>query len=183
MRKPTLSNREKNMGVMVLGLSLFIIGWGIRSRWDRKVEQGKESLLGLEERLNQSKKLLTMGNEPEAPLLSSTAVPADSNSSLFLLRDLTDSDVAKKVRIISAERGLNGVYRLEVEGEFQELMRFMGFLERQEGKFVLQTVNIHRSERIEGGPAGQTPNPEVAIRPAGTPSRKVLAIFQLSMKG
>jgi hypothetical protein len=175
--------REKNLGVVVIFLCLMIILWGLKHNWNKKLERTKEDLVSLQDRLEQTKKLLTLPEAPAEAANPAAGAPAeavDTHDSLFLLRDLTASDLSQKLRIVSATRNDSGVYQVEVEGEFQELMRFMSFLERQDGKFLLQTAKFRRAgDGGNGGPAGDVNRVSQVVGP----SRRVVATFHLGMKG
>jgi len=180
MKTRALSIREKNMGVMVLALCFIIIGWGAKSRWSRKAERAREEVSAVQDRLEQTKKLLATAPTDTNAGASPIEVVIDRHSSLFLLRDLTAPDLAHKVTVIGATRGTNGEYQIEVEGEFQELMRFMSFLERRDGKFLLHAANFRRANQLT--PGGASPADAGRIVSA-SPSRKVQATFNLTMKG
>jgi hypothetical protein len=185
MKFRQLNAREKNMGFLVFSLSLMIIAWGISSRKQREMVRLSDEVTEAEEKFNKTKTMIDesvvalAASRPRIQVAPSGQVQnVDRKATLHFLRDLTVPEMVDKVKIISAEKKGDAGYTLTVEGEFTELMRFMSFLERKDGKFLLEKASIAKVSEDQPGGAPQN------IRTAQTgPSRRVQAIFQLNMKG
>lgn len=165
-----LTPREKNLGVFTVVGSVLIGGWGIHSRLERRIFVQMEEAAAAREKIEQSRELLKVPEEPkmaqkEAPKVVTLEPP--KRSSLFILHDLTLPKEAEKIKIQSTVKTGDHSFQLTVQGEFVELMHFLSFLERQEGKFSVSMASWTRAGGIEK---------------SGRPSRDIVGVFQLNMK-
>jgi hypothetical protein len=186
MRK--LTAREKNMGVVVFFLCLFIIQYGMKYRSGKRLELAKEELMIAETRFNETKTQVQHNLDAAAkahPKLA--AKEADKSASinltekkatLFLLRDITFPELEDKVKILSADKKGEGDYVINVEAEFAEMMSFLSFMERQDGKFTILQGSLTKGEGSPDLGGGKGSSPDRSI-----PGRSVKATLTLHMKG
>lgn len=137
-----LKPREKLLLVAVLVA-------GVCTLWIRVQRSGEKAVKNLELRLTQvqqqvdkTQKLLAM--TPEKPkdrgLAGSNAV------TLSLLDDLTAPRETAGISILSVEGGSAANIVVTAKGEFSQLMRFLSFMEREQSKFKVESVDFKKDE-------------------------------------
>ena len=176
-----MNPREKNLALLVLFVGL-IVGWGrVRKMFDKQVEELRSQLSRSQDQLNSSKALIAKATAPiAAPVVQSNATGAGSRVTMSILKDVTTAREARAVRIVRLDRSGDGSFRLVAEGRFAEMMRFIGMLERMEGRFTVQGGDLSRVA-AEVKPTA-TPTMTATSEPA-EPKREIRASLTLNMKG
>lgn len=165
----TLSYREKNLGVFTVFFCCIVGLYGFRSHFERTRIRLAAEVEVRQQKVDRAKALVAAA-EAARPAVKPViaAIPSVNRKvTLYLLDDIADSREGQHVRIVSAEKSGDASYRIIVQGEFEEMMQFLSFLERQDGKFVVSGAQLHRLSD-----AGES----------GAPNRNIQATVQLSMR-
>jgi hypothetical protein len=200
-----LNAREKNLGVAVVAILVYLICRLSCARLDARVIELTERLSRVTEARHQAESLLKTGES--APVVHAVAGEG-SKPTMTLLGDLTAIGGAENVRVLGVERSSPSSFKLTLEGRFADLMHFLSFLERNDGSFSVAGGEIERPESQStaasearptmGGRAAQKEVRSIAAmigpqlagaedpRPAvkcGADGKKIHAVFSVSLKG
>lgn len=150
-----MNTREKILTLLVLSAAIFTGAKFFVGRMDREVASLGERLTRAQEQSKDAGALIAR------PTHSVDSNDAEEKVTLSLLWDLNAPGVARGsdggVRIVGVERSSPKSFRLTIEGKFAELMRYVSYLERPDGRFVLVAAEVVRSGGAGG--KGQTPLP------------------------
>lgn len=170
MRK--LNNREKNLALFVLFMGL-IVFWGqVKMILDRSSHGLSEELHTAEQNLKQNQTLLAkVAPPPPSQPTSQVAALPENRLTLLLLSDITKPKEANHVKVLRVERTSDRAFRIIVEASFQEMMQFIGMLERANGHFEVAGGEVAKMQETAS---------------SAIPSQKkklVHASFTLNLKG
>lgn len=170
-----LQEREKNLGFIVALVCLGLSYIGLNSQISKKNQRASDELAAAEERLTQAKDILKTANEQLTP----TEKPAETETkkvvwleperrpTLSILRDITAKGESEGLKIVSTESSGGGVFKLVLQAPFANLVRYISFLERTDGGFVVTGAGFQK----------------VDVQADGVTNKELLATLNLKMKG
>lgn len=172
-----MSNREKNLGLMVLVVAVLGITWTLVGQVNRQIREMTDQLAETEGRLNQTRTLLAgPANPNQKREQASIAIGVDDKDTMILLADLTRTQFSDGIRIVEVDRTSDKTYKVTLDGKFTHMMRFLSFLERKEGKFGVRNMEIARA------PVAQVGLPGAPLSGA-MPPKEVRAVLYVGVKG
>jgi hypothetical protein len=156
--------REKNLALLVLFVGL-VVGWGrIKLMFKTKVDQLQSRLNDQQAEVNRSRELLEKAAAAPAPKNDvAAAPPRDSRITMMILNELTKPREAENIKFTGVERSGEKSFKLQAQGKFGEMMRFLGMLERTDGKFSVTNGEITRAIGVSKNPSDDDPHREVRL--------------------
>lgn len=140
-----ISSREKNLAVVVV---LVVAAMSIqRMKREQRTEllNAQGEVASAKERVNQSRAL--MASLPKAAADEPDRRPAAMNDmTMRMMKDVTLPVEVKGIRVVSVDHPTPGEYKMVVEGRFGGIMKFISYLERPEGDFRLNHIDLAKSE-------------------------------------
>lgn len=165
------NNREKNFGVLTVVICGMLISYSVNRRTTKAVQFMIEELDLNQQKITKAQELLSDA-EKEKQLKEKKPEVAqfkgDRMLSVNLMKDLTSSGQLNNIKVLSAEKVNPDTFKINIEAEFVEMMRFFTYLERQDGKFAIGSAQVSRPNAL--GAEGKAP------------SRHLNATFQLGAK-
>ncbi len=140
---PKMSAREKNLGVIVILVVVSLFQQRVRRGHKEDIDNMTGEIIAAKERVQQSRALMASAPKPAAD--EPDRRPAALNeTTMKMLRDMTVPVEIKDVKVTSVEHPSPSEFRMIVEGRFSGMMRFLSYLERPEGDFKVNHVEIGR---------------------------------------
>jgi hypothetical protein len=166
-----LNSREKRLLFLVLTTGLLLAWVKIRSSGMHTVSDLSARLNEIRTQLERSQKLLTSVSDVEKSRTPSS-LPEANTVTLSLLSDLTAPKQTAGVNVISVENGTNSNYVVTAKGEFSQMMRFLSFMEREQSKFKVESVEF---KKLDTQAANSTEE--------DAPMKEIRGVFNLSRRG
>lgn len=171
-----MNPREKNLALLVLIISTMVAWGAIKKQMKKEMDRINASIAAAEAQVEQSKAALVQLTTPHA-VKNKVTQPAptfDGVATLNILRDITMSKEAGQIRISRLERVGDKGYRVIADGSFSQMMHFLSYLERMNGRFSVTSGELSKlqSEQKDQG--------DVVL---SQPKREIRATLNLSLRG
>ena len=176
-----LNSREKNLGVLVALICLPFLATTVTKKLNHQALVAADRLAGAQRQVEEAQAQLTRATERDRAPAAQTTPTVEGRHSMTLLNDLTLPPETKSIRVMRVERTGETTFRMELNGEFSEMMRFLSYLERGDSRFSVATAEIHRTQEGPRAPAGGGDVAE-ATEPVES-ARLIRGIFNLVSKG
>lgn len=165
-----MTKREKTLGTVVV-LVISSLSWQRVSRFQREEEATLRSqLLVVRDRVEASRALMATAPKVEEHDRRPAAL---NDTTMRMLRDLTIPPEIQEVKVENVEHPTPAEYRVSLSGEFKGIMRYLSYLERPDGDFRVNHVQMGRIV-----PTAPKEGEEFA-----TPPRRVHGLFTLTRRG
>lgn len=167
-----LKSREKNLGVLVLLVVVALLN----QRANRQNRDDADNLIGdlvaARDRVQQSRAL--MASVPKTVAETDRRPAALNETTMRMLKDVTIPVEIQDVKVVSVDHPTPADFKMVIEGRFGGLMRFLSYLERPDGDFRVNHVDIGRVQ-AEGAKEG-------AVDEEAANARALRGTFQLSRR-
>jgi hypothetical protein len=154
-----MSNRERYLMGLVGLVAVSLAGQRISKARKIQVDELEGQLAAARKRVEESRALMAAAPKVVEPERRPAAL---NDITMRILKDLTVPPELEDVKITAVDHTNATDYRMIVEGEFSGLMRFLSYLERPEGDFKVNHVDIARppqapvAQSEEGAPVKRT---------------------------
>jgi len=128
-----LSSREKSLAAIIGVTCVVGLGVFIKKQMRLKLERYEAELVSVQQQVQQSRNSIAMFRP--VPQTSSKTV-------LTLLKDLTQPGDVYNVKIKAVDKIGEDMFKVAIEGEFQNVMKFISYIERTEGAFVVDDADM-----------------------------------------
>ncbi len=138
----TLKPREKNLGLMILFVVLALVNQRVNRHHREEQENLTGDLIAARDRVQQSRAL--MASVPKATTEVDRRPAALNETTMRMLKDVTVPVEIRDVKVVSLDHPTPAEFKMVIEGRFGGLMRFLSYLERPDGDFRVNHVDINR---------------------------------------
>ena len=171
-----LNIREKILGALTLTACLAGGWYQFQRRAEVRIQQLEERLARAEARKKEQTEILAvLDRRPTAALMTSGD---DAVATRTLLQDLTAPAEAGPITFVTVDRSAERTFKLTLEGRFPAVMRFVSYLERGDGRFLLGGGEIARV--VETANTATVGGTRLVRSPD---AKRVRAILNLSLRG
>ena len=165
-----LNSREKNLGIMILLVVVAMVNQRVNRQHREEADNMTGELVAARDRVQQSRAL--MASVPKPTLETDRRPAALNETTMRMLKDVTVPVEIRDVKVVSLDHPTPAEFRMVIEGRFGGLMRFLSYLERPDGDFRVNHVDINRVQ-AEGAKESDEESPN---------ARALRGTFQLSRR-
>lgn len=164
-----MNAREKNLGVLVLLVVVALAIQRVNREHRDEVDNLTGDLVAARDRVQQSRAL--MASMPKPTVETDRRPAALNETTMRMLKDVTVPLEIRDVKVVSVDHPTPAEFKMVIEGRFGGLMRFLSYLERPDGDFRVNHVDINRVQETAKEANEESPN-----------ARALRGTFQLSRR-
>lgn len=177
-----LNSREKNLGVMVMLICVPFLVTTVKKSLKKQSTVLNERLVASQQMIQVAEAELTKATtQNAAPQVAAEASGEEAKRSMTLLKDLTLPKETQSIRVMRVERTGSSSFRMEVQGEFPEMMKFLSYLERGDSRFAVASAEINRTATVASSNPAPGNDVAEATGPVENP-RLIRAVFNLTTR-
>ncbi len=157
-----LKKSEKNLLFAILISLLVVLFLKVKKNGETRISIVKSEISSYSEKLNKTKQLLAL------PIKPTKETPEMNSITMTLLKNLSASSEVAKLEISSVLKTSETSFQINCQGKFQEIMKYLSYLERMEGEFKVETIKLKKIMLNE--------NPD-------SPTSKIEGVISISKRG
>ncbi len=136
-----LQPRERNLGIIVILVVTTLFGQRISRKHKDEILGLQGQIFSARQRVQASRALLASAPKPT----SVERRPAMLNdTTMRMLKDVTVPVEIRDIKVVSVDHPSEAEFKMVLEGRFGGLMKFLSYLERPDGDFRVNHVDIAR---------------------------------------